>query len=267
MKDPFIALSIALQPLFKLVPIRHGKYVFIEAEKLKKAIEHYNPTKKYTFYNIISALKDSLLHIEKWHIDFKPIQKAMDELAAEHHITILWTAIFAQTGVSFKFQFSALNHGRAEPDLIVWLTTKAGKPYAQLSEGDLIQVLIDNKNKQGLSNRLSNFLTIEPDFLFNLIMKSEANFVKIAHTRLILFLTDQQIARAIVKHTPTLIDKQKEPGEQVNHLIHKLNNILSNGCSVSTLLRNADAKPILDNSIFFQLYQDNKGCPSQSFNS
>lgn len=263
MKDPFIALSIALHSLFNLMPVRNGKYVFIEAEKLKRALERYHSNKKYTFYNLLSALKDNLPHIEKWHIDFESIHKAMDRLAAEQHITIVWPTIFSQAGLSYTFQFSALNHAQKEPDFIVWLTAKTGRPYAQLNETDLIQVLIDNKDKQGLSNRLSHLLSNEPDFLFNLIMKSEANFVKIAHTRLILFLTDQQIARAIVKHSPTLVDKQKEPDEQLDHLIDKLNNILSNGCSVSTLLRNADAKPILDNSIFFQRYQEDQNVLSQ----
>lgn len=262
MKDPFTALSIALHSLFNLMPMRNGKYVFIEAEKLKKALERYHSNKKYTFYNLLSALKDNLPHIKKWHIDFEPIHKAMDRLAAEQHINIVWETLFSQVGLHYTVQFSALNHAQKEPDLIVWLTAKTGHSYTQLKEMDLIQVLIDNKNKQGLSHRLSHLLISEPDFLFDLIMKSEANFVKIAHTRLILFLTDQQIARAIVKHTPTLVDKQQEPGDQLNHLIDKLNNILSNGCSVSTLLRNADAKPILDNSIFFQRYQENQGAIS-----
>ncbi len=51
-----------------------------------------------------------------------------------------------------------------------------------------------------------------------------------------------------------MIHKRKEPFEQIEQLIHTLNEILSNGRSVSTLLRNADAKLILENSPLFQMY-------------
>lgn len=119
---------------------------------------------------------------------------------------------------------------------------------------ELTQTLVDNRDRLGFSQKLSNHLKKDPDFLYNIILRSERNFIKISQTRLILYLTDEQLARAIIKHIPVLMHKRKEPFEQIEQLIHTLNEILSNGRSVSTLLRNTDAKTILENSTLFQMY-------------
>ena len=89
-------------------------------------------------------------------------------------------------------------------------------------------------------------------------MSSERNFAKISHTRLCLYLTDTQLALAILKHSPKFVNDNENPHAQVEVLVHKLNSILSNGRSVGTLLRNSDAKTILENSIFFQIYQSDE---------
>ena len=86
-------------------------------------------------------------------------------------------------------------------------------------------------------------------------MRSERNFAKISHTRLCLYLTDTQLAFAIVKHCSKFVGDIENPHMQVEDLVHKLNAILSHGRSISTLLRNSDAKTILENSTFFQIYQ------------
>ena len=44
----------------------------------------------------------------------------------------------------------------------------------------------------------------------------------------------------------------------VEQLITKLNEILSSGRSIETLLRNSEAKDILDQSIYFQIVQSDE---------
>lgn len=82
-------------------------------------------------------------------------------------------------------------------------------------------------------------------------MKSESDFIKIANTRLILYLTDEQIASAIIKYLPNLLPEHPDTFMQVEQLVDKVNEILSNGRSISTLLRNTEAKSILEHSDFF----------------
>lgn len=259
MEDPFSTLLKSLQSIFHLEAMRNGKYTYPPVQQLKDATERYNPDGKHTFISLLGAIKEALPYIEKWQVNFDAIRKPMDALAKQHHMpSIDWNKILAHPKVSPRFQFTALNHSRVNDDLIVWLTSKIGKPYAQLDHVEMTQAMVEFRGRQGFSQRLKDHLNKEPDFLFDLIMKSEKNFIKICHTRLILYLTDEQLAQAIIQHIPHLIHKQKEPFEQVELLIHKLNEILSNGRSVSTLLRNSAAKPILDNSIFFQIYQSDE---------
>ena len=256
MEDPFSALLKSLQSVFHLEAMRNGKYTYPAVQQLKEATEHYNPNAKNTFISLLRAIREALPNIEKWRVNFDAIRKSMDAMAKLHHMpSIDWNKVLSHPKVSPKFQFSALNHSRAEDDLLVWLTAKTGKPYAKLDHNELTQAMLDNRDRHGFSQKLNMHLKKHPEFLFDLIMNSEKNFIKIAQTRLILYLTDEQLAKAIIQHSPNMIHKQKEPYEQVELLVHKLNDILSNGRSVSTLLRNGTAKPILDNSIFFQIYQ------------
>lgn len=255
MDDPFSILLKSLQSVFHLEAMRNGKYTFPAVQHLKEATEHYDPKAKNTFIDLLRSIREALPYIEKWRINFNIIRKSMDALAKLHHMpTIDWNQMLSHPKVSPRFQFSALNHSHDEHDLTSWLSYKTGKSFAQLDHTELTQTLLDNRDKHGFSQKLSSHLKKDPDFLHNLIMQSERNFIKISQTRLILYLTDEQLAKAIIKHIPALIHKRKEPLEQVDQLIHTLNEILSNGRSISTLLRNAEAKPILENSKFFQMY-------------
>jgi hypothetical protein len=261
MEDPFSVLLKSLQSVFHFEAMRNGKYTYSPVQQLKEDTEHYsiNPGANNAFINLLHAIKEALPYIEKWRVNFDAVRKSMDAMAKQHHMpSIDWHIILAHPKISQKFQFSALNHSKNEIDLIAWLTAKSGKPFAQLDHTELTQAMIEHRDRHGFSQKLNNYLEAHPDFLFDLIMKSEKNFIKIAHTRIILYLTDKQLATAIIQHTPNLVHKRKEPFEQVELLIHKLNDILSNGRSVSTLLRNSEAKPILENSIFFQIYQSNE---------
>lgn len=259
MEDPFSALQKSLLPVFHLAAMRDGKYTFLAVQQLKDATELYNPQARSTFISLLRAIREALPHIEQWRVNFDDIRKSMDNLAKQHQMpSIDWSKIVSHPKVSPRFQFSALNHSRKEDTLIFWLSAKTGKPFAQLDHTELTQAMLDNRDRHGFSQKLIDHLKKQPDFLFDLIMKSEKNFIKIANTRLILYLTDEQLAKAIIQHIPNLVNKQKESFEQVESLIHKLNDILSNGRSVSTLLRNGAAKPILEGSELIRIYQSDE---------
>lgn len=256
MKAPFSALIRSLQSVFHLEVMRHGKYIYPAVQQLREAIEHYNPEIKSTFIELQKAVKEAMPYIQKRNVNLDTITTSMNELAEIHHLpAIHWASVRTQGKISSRFQFSALNHAVKDTDLTTWITNKTGKYFFQLEPNEVTQALIDNKNKHGFSQRLSAYLEKNPDFLFHLILESEKNFIRICRSRLILYLTDQQIAKSIIQHIDCFVHKKTDPFAQVEQLIHTLNDILSNGRSVSTLLRNAEAKPILFNSIFFQLYQ------------
>ncbi len=257
MEDPFSALLKSLQSVFHFEAMRNGKYTYSPVQQLKKATDAYSisPKTKNSFLNLLHAIKEALPYIEKWRVNFDAVRKSMDTIAKQHHMPCIdWGMILS----SSKYKFSTLNRSNKEVDLIVWLTAKSGKPFTQLDHSALTQAMVENRERHGFSQKLNHYLELHPNFLFDLIIKSEKNFIKIAHTKIILFLTDKQLALAIIQHMPKLIHKQKEPFEQVELLIHKLNDILSNGRSISTILRNSEAKLVLENSIFFQIYQSNE---------
>ncbi|WP_284498377.1 hypothetical protein [Legionella maioricensis] len=263
MKDPFSDLLKSLQAVFHLEAKRNGKFIYPEVQQLKEATERYNPAIKHTFTALLDAIEKSIHHIEKWRwrINFNSIKHSMDNLAKIHQMpTIDWNKVLSHPKVSLTFQF---NPSAQDPDLSTWLSAKTRRPFFQLEPKEVIQALIDNSDgplidnndRRIFSQKLSAHLKKYPDFLFHLIMGSEKNFSKICRSRLIFYLTDEQIAKAIIKHIPAFVHKRGEPFEQVDDLIRTLNDRLSNGRSISTLLRNAEARPILFNSTFFQIYQ------------
>ena len=86
-------------------------------------------------------------------------------------------------------------------------------------------------------------------------MESKENFTDICKSKVILHLTDKQIAQAIIEHLPHFTQQDAEPFEQAAKLVDTLNGILSHGRSVSTLLRSSEAEKILSKDILFQLHQ------------
>lgn len=257
MEDPLSALLKSLQTVFLTEAVRNGRYTYPAVQQLKEATEFYNSEDQNTFAILLTAIKEAMPRIEKCRVNFDSIRKSMNALAKQHQTgSIDWTNVISHPKVSPRFQFSALNHSKKEADLPTWIAKKTGKPFFQLESAELTQFLIKNRDTHGFSQKLSTYLKKNPDFLYHLIIEDAKNFGKICHSRLILYLTDQQIAKAIIKHLPTFVHKKNgEPYEQVDQVVNTLNEILSNGRSISTLLRNAEAKPILFNSIFFQLYQ------------
>lgn len=257
MTDPFAVLIESLQPVFRLEPIRNNQYTCAEVEQLKNAIENYNSEAKYSFFKLLSAVKDALPFIERRRVQFDVLRQSIDELSRLHQTpSIDWGRMIAHPKVSQQFQFSALHDAQTKNDLNSWLKAKTDKSMEEMDSKKLTQAIVDYREKKGFSILLNNHLQDHPDFLFNLIMQSKKNFIKISQTRLILYLTDEQIAHAIIQHLPKFIRKnKKEPFAEVEHLTNNLNKVLSKGRSISTLLRNTAAKSILNNSVFFQIYQ------------
>jgi hypothetical protein len=249
MDEPFSALQRSLLPMFQFEAMRNGKYSFPEVQRLQTALIEYNPRSKQSFFELLKAIKEALPYIEKWRINFSKIILEMDSLAKLHHLPAIdWKQLLAHPKVSHRFQFSALNHPTHEKDLASWIGHKAGKPFTELSKVELTRALLENRDKHGFSQKLDHHLKKEPEFLLNLVKHSERNFVRILNTRLIFFLTDEQLARAIVHHLPSLSQHRHKPIEQPDKLIPVLNGILSNGRSVSTLMRNTKAREILEDS-------------------
>jgi hypothetical protein len=256
MSNPFSALKAALRSVFHLESMRNGKYIYPEVQQLKMCLDNFQPNKQ-KFIELLKALRASLPYIEKWHVDFNSIRVPLDSLAIKLQMhKIDWDRFLSHSNTSLKFQFSALNHKYKELELLPWLATKSGLAGTSNNLDMQIRVLLEYRDHFGFSQKLSAQLKKDPDFLFRLIMSSEKNFTEIAHTRLILYLTDKQLAEAILKYIPRFVQHNANPITQATKLVDKLNEILSNGRSVSTLLRNAQAKFILDSSELLQIYQN-----------
>lgn len=256
MKDPFEPALETLQILFQLENIRNGKYTFPEVQRLKESVEFYyeSPTKN-NFLEVKKAVKASLNYIEKWQIDFEPIKKSLDRIAQSHDLPpINWSKLLSHSKASLRFQFSALNNKPQEENLIEWLSTKSDTTFSYLNPDEQTKLLVEVKEETGFSKKLSQHLKHDPDFLFRLILNSENNFKKIASSLLVLYLTDEQLAQAITKYLPEFLE-EKLSYQRVGAVIEQLNHNLSYGRSISTLLRNSNAKAILDTSICFQIYQ------------
>ncbi|WP_454785470.1 hypothetical protein [Legionella sp. WA2024007413] len=252
MDDPFSALIEAVKSVFHLIPMRNGKYTYPEIQQLKDVIERYQPDEKATFVELVKALGATLHHLEKWRINFAPIKDAIDSLAAQHQMpAINWDKYLAHPKRSQRFQF---NDTQQDVEFVPWLNAMYEKIHAQ-QESSLHTKLIAHRDQLGFSQRLISHLQKEPEFLLHLIMESKEKFIQIASTRLIFYLTDEQIAKAIIKYLPDMLQDHPNPLVQVEQLVDKLNGILSNGRSISTLLRNSKAKEVLDGSELFQIYQ------------
>ena len=256
MDDPFSALKETLKSVFHFEPIRNGKFVYHEIQRLKDSIENYRADEKETLIALINALRAALPHIEKWNINFDAIKKSIDSLAKIHQIPdVNWGNALVHPNASPRFSFSASEN----TELIHWLNNLSEKKLGQADhEIDILDALITHGEVFGFGRKLSFKLKEEPEFLLQFIMRSEDDFNKVLNNRLAFYLTDAQIAEAIIKYLPDF-QKNQDTIIQVEEQINKLNGILSNsGRSVFTLLRNASAKPILDTSSYFKIYQSDE---------
>lgn len=258
MDDPFASLNEAIEAVFHLIPMRNGKYTYDEIQQLKDALDNYEANEKTSFRKLVKALGSALPHFEKWGINFEPIKKSVDSLAEQHKDIVDWNKyLLHRPKISSRLHFYALQNPQHDVELIPWLNTISERTSPQ-QEPELPAMLIAHRNFLGFSKRLNSHLKKDPEFLSRLIMESKENFIQIAGTRLILYLTDEQLAKAIVKYIPDLLQNHPDPLVQVEQLMDKLNGILSNGRSISALLRNSVAEKILTRSEFsefFRIYQ------------
>ncbi|MGM9453842.1 hypothetical protein ACTAZI_10960 [Legionella bozemanae] len=252
MDDPFSSLIEAVKTVFHRVKPRvSGKYTYSEVQKLKEALENYQPAEIATFKELVNTLGAALPLFLKWGINFEPIKNAMNFLAAQHQMPPVNWDTYLSPKTSSRLPF---HNPHQDVDFVLWLNTLSEKISTE-QELSLHSQLIAHREQLGFSQRLISHLKKDPEFLFRLIMESKENFTQISSTRLIFYLTDVQIAQAIIQYLPELLQEHPNPFAQVEQLIDRLNGILSNGRSISTLLRNSEAKAILDGSEFFQIYQ------------
>ena len=251
--DSFDVLKKVLLPLFNCEAKRQDKYVFAPIRQLKKALDHYHPEQDSTFKFLVDAIIASMPYIEKWHLNFEDIQSCMDALAQNHAIQpINWKFVLAKSKDSPRFQFGRV---LSDEDLIPWLESKMGKSFQSLESREKTQILTQYLDNSGFSKKLSAYIDKNPNFLFQLMMDSGQNFMQIAGNRLNLYVTDKQMAMAILKHYPGWAAEHRDEFKNVEHLESKLNDLLSNGRSIATILRSAEAKSILDAAEIFQHYQ------------
>ncbi|KTC89300.1 hypothetical protein [Legionella cincinnatiensis] len=256
MDDPFYSLKTALESAFHSVPMRNGKFTYPEIQHLKEACTNYNVEQKVTFIHLVKAIGAALPHFEKLRVNFEAVKISIDLMAATHQLPrVNWDKFLPHSKASARFPFNVLSVKQQDVELIPWLNTQSGKVFTQFASSEQTLVLIAHREHLGFSQKLRAHLEKDPEFLFRLIMKSESDFIKIANTRLILYLTDEQIASAIIKYLPNLLQEHPNTFTQVEQLVDKVNEILSNGRSISTLLRNTEAKSILERSEFFRIYQ------------
>jgi hypothetical protein len=255
MNDPFAVLKDALECVFHCEPMRNGKYIYPEIQQLKISLDNAQINNKKSFIDLSKAIKTVLPRIAKYlengHIDFNSIKDPIDSIAKKFDLPLInWDAHFAKYSLRFSFSDKS-----KDLELLPWLEATSGSTGMEHDIQAQVRILLEYREHYGFSQKLSAHLEKDPDFLFRCIMHSEKNFSQISQTRLILYLTDQQLAEAIIKHLPHLVPKHKNPAQQAEKLVDGLNKTLSNGRSVSTILRNTEAKLILDNSELLQLYQ------------
>lgn len=263
MNDPFAALKDSLQSVFHLEAMRSGKYIYPEIQQLKLSLDNFQPNNKRGFIELLKGIRAALPRIEKYvekgHINFNALKASIDCLAKTLNLPRTnWDNYLSHSNLSPKFQF---NDTRKELGFLPWLAAKSGTTGAHHNADMQISLMLEYRDHFGFSQKLSAHLKKDPGFLFRLIIESDNNFAQIARTRLVLYLTDQQLAEAIIKHIPHFVQNTTNSTAKAAQLVDKLNEILSNGRSVSTLLRNAEAKFILDSSELLQIYQN--GEPDQ----
>jgi hypothetical protein len=243
MDDPFFALKEAFSSMSNGIE----PYDSFEIQQLNKAIQCYDPNKPKTFFELIKAVGGALSYFEELGIDFAPIKNAADALAQIHiKSDVKWNILLSPTSKT-RFQENT-------PGLIPWLNAVSGVAFNGQSSSEKTRLLIEHSEDLGFSQKLGVHLKEEPEFLLRLILDAEKNFNKIANSRLIFYLTDEQIAQAIIHYAPKLNINEEHALMQVKQFIDKLNGVLSHGRSFSTILHSGDAQKILDSTELLKIY-------------
>jgi hypothetical protein len=242
MSDPLGELEDALAYMFELQETkRQGKYLNPLVEKLKRAIDNYK-NDPANLSALTTAISNAYPVIENY-VDSYKVKQKMKALSGVRAESI--------NGSQLE------NSGKdSETEFISWLSLKTGKNFADLSHDMQVQVLLSEQAEKELRVKLGVHLHIDPDFLFNLALRSASNFIKLINSRLGFKFEKHQVAKAIYHHGDTMIDDSLEPHEQVDKLIRFLDKKLSpKGYSIEKLLNDPIAKTELEKMQIIQLYQ------------
>lgn len=267
MPDPFLdplkrlelleLLNSALSPIFSVAIKRDENYIHKSVQQLSESLTKFKEQQsKYHFTHLAQAINSVLQDVSSPLIDANEIIALMNKLAGQYAVvSIDWS------------KPQAMLIGESNGELLDWIREISNQGSNPLSGEELTKTLISCRDTPGFSQKLSLHLKENPNFLSALIQSSEDNFINITNTRLILYLTDVQLATAIVKLMPS---DENPSDELVEKTVKAFNERLSNGHSIPTLLRNADAKKILDESPIFRRYQSeeyHRGLHTRAFQS
>ncbi|MBA2710581.1 MAG: hypothetical protein H0U57_08330 [Tatlockia sp.] len=241
MSDPLGELEETLAYMFELQKTeRLGEYINPLVAKLKEAIDAYKEDPS-SLPALSTALTNAYPIIENYVDAFKVKQK-MSALSGE------WEGLNPKANQQDNLQ--------KESEFINWLSFKIGKNFAILDHDKQVQILLKEEAEKELRVKLGVHLHIEPDFLFNLALRSASNFIRLMNSRLGFKFEKHQVAKAIYHHGETMIDEMLDPHEQVDQLIGFLDKKLSaKGYSIEKLLNDPLAKSELEKMEIIRLYQ------------
>lgn len=251
LRDLINKLSDLLKPIFLIANTREieGQEQYTDASivELRTTLNNYKEQPSDDlFIQLNASINTACSRVQSPLIQYDQIIKLMEDLSNHYEIDT----------IELGDMKSALN-SQAPPGLKQWLKD------ARLTAEDKARKLVEYQDRFGFSqiqsphtDVLSAYLEEHPHFLANLITASITSFIIIAGSPISIRITDIQIAQAIIKHQPMLSNNEQENYKTVHEYINRLNNgILSNGRSVSTLMRNGDAKALLDTSDIFKIAQ------------
>ncbi|MBA2649493.1 MAG: hypothetical protein H0U75_07870 [Legionella sp.] len=253
--DFFSVLLKSLKSVFELEAFRHDKYVFAPIQTLKNALERFDPEDPKSYASLLKALVASRPFIEKWRLSFDEIMLCMDEIAKSLGLPSNdWDVILKSQKHHHRFKFSP----NTDEAFLPWLKSQGIHGFLEKTFDEQTKILLEFVENCGFSKKFTDYLKKKPTFLSDLLFSSDQNFIKISASRLNLYLTDSQLATAILFHAPKLLMEDGKYFIQKDKFMSKFNEILSNGRSVSTLLRCETAKEVLEASERFKHYQQNE---------
>ncbi len=242
MSDPLGELEETLAYMFELQKTdRQGGFISPSVEKLKEAIEKFrvDPSK----FNLLTTAITNAYPVIENYVDSYKVKQKLSALVGVRETFLSWP----QKAKAAK---------ESEAEFISWLSSKIGKNFAILDHDKQVQILLNEQTEKELRVKLGVHLHIEPDFLFNLALRSASNFIKLINSRLGFKFEKHQVAKAISHHGCTMIDETLGPHDQVDKLIGFLDKKLSSkGYSIEKLLNDPLAKTELEKMEIIQLYQ------------
>ncbi|MGL5741449.1 MAG: hypothetical protein ACRCXC_02305 [Legionella sp.] len=250
MADPFSELDQILQAVFNLAPVRNGEYALPPIRRLEIALKNYHSeSDKVAFDQLVSAIKAVVPYIEGWRIDFEPIKATINSFAQRYQLDIDWNDI----PFSSDKYLGLFSHDASPIDF-------SFIDFANNNIEELIDTLNQCLRQKGFATLLKEYIEKNPHYLFNIITKSETYFLEIAKTRLSLFLTDEQIIRAIIYYLPDpeLLETHSNPNQFVEETMRKWNEALKFGRSISNALNSKDAQEAAQDNVFFSRYHSDR---------